>query len=60
MQLELPLPMTLDELAQGLHEHCAWCKTRFYYYDGEFERHRGPNGRFYCTESHALAAQRAA
>lgn len=54
MQLELPLP-SLESLANGDHERCAWCKAPFWVQDGRMQRLRGLDGKYYCNEVHASA-----
>lgn len=54
MQLELPLP-SMESLARGDFEKCAWCKTAFPVIDDRMQRVRGLNGKFYCGPVHASA-----
>jgi hypothetical protein len=49
-------PLTiLDELIDGRHERCAWCRAPFVFSDGKFDRVRAADGKFYCNADHASA-----
>jgi len=50
--------LELEFLASGDHERCAsaYCRKRFPFNDGRFQRVRGLDGRYYCNETHASAA----
>jgi len=52
MQLEL------DYLASGNHEQChsPFCRKRFPFIDGKFQRVRALDGHYYCNETHASQA----
>jgi hypothetical protein len=48
--------LSLDQLISGDHEQCAnpQCGTRFPFFDGKFQRVRGPDAKWYC-DSHCAS-----
>lgn len=50
--------LALDFLASGSHERCGspYCRTRFPFVDGKFQRVKALDGKYYCNELHASAA----
>lgn len=49
------LEMSLEDLAQGSHERCHWCRKPFLIIDGKFQRFQGKDNHFYCSPDHGSA-----
>lgn len=48
--------ISLEELASGAHERCAWCRKSFPLDEnGKLARHTGLDGKYYCSPTHASA-----
>jgi hypothetical protein len=49
------LQISLEELADGVHERCAWCHAPFIHTQGKWQRFKALDGKYYCDETHASA-----
>lgn len=47
--------LSLEELASGERERCAWCKAPFIHTEGKWQRWKGQDNRFYCSPEHGSA-----
>lgn len=47
--------VTIEQLASGEHEKCAWCRANFVWTQGSWQRHLALDGKYYCDATHASA-----
>lgn len=47
--------VSIEHLADGVHERCYWCKKPFVFQKGLalMVRYQGLDGNFYCSDMHA-------
>lgn len=48
------MELTRDQLVDGNHERCTWCRKPLWV-NGSWQRVKGLDDKYYCTEVHASA-----